>query len=204
MKAFLFLFLFSIFFFGASSQNRKAIIGLEYSISVIKFDKHAFGTPNNLYSRFYSFTPKVGIFLNDRTLLAIQGGRSFSKSNFLVQPTVYNLGFLGRYYFRKTIESSMKIKKREVKYGLLPYFEYNHLWTNLHPGQGGNFTNTGKNLNFQVINPILGVNLKVGKSFAFDIGYRALLYYTTAEKKFDFKGIAPKVGLEYFINSRKK
>jgi hypothetical protein len=94
------------------------------------------------------------------------------------------------------------LKKRKIQLDFLPYAEYNHLWTN-HLIKTDS-TRTGEKLDFQIINPQLGLNIKVGKSFIFDIGYRLLFQYNSHENKLGFSRIAPKVGLEYIIHTKGK
>lgn len=191
-----------------SAQKRIALLGMETGGFGVRVPKEAVGSDKDLYAKATQFIPKVGFFINDNLMLAAQGGRSFFRSNFLPKedfPTVYFLGFLGRYYLPKKIETGFKVKSKRIALSFLPYTEYNHLWTNhLIKKDSTLFVNSGKKLDFQIINPQIGVNIKVGKSFILDIGYRLLFQYNSHENKLGFSRIAPKVGLEVMLHSKKK
>jgi hypothetical protein len=190
------------------AQKRIALLGMETGGAGIQIQKEAVSADKNLCARTSQFIPKVGFFISDNFMLAVQGGRSFFRSNFLPKedfPTIYFLGFLGRYYLPKKIETGFKVKSKRIALSFLPYVEYNHLWTNhLIKKDSTRFVNSGKRLDFQIINPQLGVNIKLGKSFIFDIGYRLLFQYNNLENQLGFNRIAPKVGLEYLISSKAK
>lgn len=190
------------------AQKRRVLLGMETGGAGVHIPKEAVGADKNLYYNTFQFIPKVGFFVNNNFMLAAQGGRSFFRSNFLPKedfPTIYFLGFLGRYYLPKKIETGFKVKSKRIGLSFLPYIEYNHLWTNhLNKKDSTRFVNTGKKLDFQIINPQLGVNIKLGKSFIIDVGYRLLFEYNSLESQFGFSRIAPKVGLEYLIHSRKR
>lgn len=202
------ILLFVLLFLSISvyAQKRRVLLGMETGGAGVQIPKEVFVTDKNLYYNTFQFIPKVGFFINDNFMLAAQGGRSFFRSNFLPKedfPTIYFLGFLGRYYLPKKIETGFKIKSKRIALSFLPYLEYNHLWTNhLNKKDSTRFVNTGKRLDFQIINPQLGVNIKLGKSFILDLGYRLLFEYNSLENQFGFNTIAPKVGLEYLIYSR--
>jgi hypothetical protein len=210
MKKLAILFLLVIFSQSLLSQTDKRLflIGSEFGGAGANYKGVAPDYVNQYYSFAY-FTPKFGYFINDNLLIGIQGGRSFYKTNYAPNvPTLYDLGFLARYYLPYSMKEivTFKNKTSTINLEVTPYVEYNHLWTNTGPSRPGLLNiNTGRHLDFQFINPNLGISFKVGKSFIIDFGYRLLFYDNNdGQKGFQFKGYGKKASIEYIIYQKKK
>ena len=207
INKYIFSILLIFFLHKLEAQKRLILLGFETSGSIGNITKEASGTGEDLYYRYLKFTPKIGFFVRDNFMIGVQAGRSTFKSNFIPSsdyPTIYDAGFLMRYYTKKKMQKKIKLPSKHIPFSILPYFEYNHLWTNHHPRDSSLFTNTGKSLDFQVLNPQLGVNIQLANFISLDIAYRTLFYFDSKNNNFSYQGLAPKVGLEVMLHSKKK